>query len=487
MELPTDLVSAFKRGLGAVFLGAGASASAGLPDRQQVAGALARDLRLPRPDNGRGFPASELIKIPQYYENRYNRRRLVNRLQELMEVKRFADSEVHNLITQLPCDTYYTTNHDELLEETLRQQHQGFAAVVSEEAARTFAERRGKVVRKIHGTISQPDTLIVTRSDYADFASESRFSIDALRNDLTQRVFLFVGYSLTDPDFNSVYDHVLYGMGRMRQTHFICINGPTELEVQDLRQCGIEVIDLALWPGRTEAQRLISFLQALAEATSAMVHVERFFCGVRQGERVPMIVRSVLNEEETSVYYPDCDIRVAQEVEKALQAMGCEPELVPSVLAEARFDEYLQQNLVLICSPLGNSFTARVFDRLEERTTNICIRFRRMEDDRGYLEDIKTGLRYVPDRPGDADPQHIQYDYSVIARYRNPWADDKYLFIMAGLNAIGTHAVSRFLSNLMNYRKLPRSQDDSVLLLRVSYRAYDPYRFVSEEEPFAEL
>ncbi|WP_329327728.1 SIR2 family protein [Streptomyces luteogriseus] len=473
MHLPSDLVSAFRGGRGAVFVGAGASVDAGLPTWQQFVTRLALELDIePGPDGG--FPTTELNKIPQYYENRFNRRLLLSTVRELLGDRRNVRSEVHRLLARLPCTTFYTTNYDELLEDALRDQGQRFSVVASEEAARASSDIHGHVVRKIHGTLSQPQTLIITRDDYARFVNANSVTINTLQSDLIHHMFLFVGYSLSDPDFNNIYDNVLYNMGNMAQTHYLCVPHASAMEIDDLARRGIKTIDLSGWPGANPSEQLKSFLSDLANATSDLVHIERFFKGLRNGDRVPLVISSTLNDGEQFVFYPDCDVRVAQQVERALERMGVSTRWVADQVALEEADTYMGDNVVLICSPFGNKFTRRVFEELGPG--NICVRFCHTDGKR-FIQDLKTAREYIADDPSKSPGNAEMSDYCVVARYRNPWNPSKHIYLFAGIYAIGTHAISQYLSNLMNYRHLPDDPEDSVALLRVSFVDHDPYNY----------
>ncbi|WP_345037406.1 SIR2 family protein [Streptomyces sannanensis] len=436
------------------------------------------------PDSDGRFPAADLNKIPQYYENRFSRRGLLSVVRELLDGGRRGPSAVHQLLAQLPCATFYTTNYDELLEDAIRHQGRRFSVVASEEAARASSDVHGHVIRKIHGTLSQPQTLIITRDDYARFMNADSVTINTLQSDLIHHMFLFVGYSLSDPDFNSIYDNVLYKMGNMAQTHYLCVPHASPQEVDDLNRRGVKTIDLSKWPGATPSEQLKAFLEALANATSDLVHIERFFRGLKRGEEVPLVISSMLNVGEQFVFYPDCDVRVAQQVERALEKMGVSTRWVADRLALEQFDEYLNRNIVLICSPFGNRFTHQVFEQLSPGT--ICVRFCN-DDGQRFIQDLKTDNTYAADDPATAEERPNSHDFCVVARYRNPWNPGRYIFLFAGIYAIGTHAVARFLSDLTNYRELPGGSEDSVLLLRVTFTGHDPYGYEYQVVPEAVL
>lgn len=101
MDLPCNLVDAFKEGRVAVFIGAGASMAVGLPGWNELVADFAKQLNIP-PDAGlTEFSPSLLNKVPQYYENRFGRLELIRRLENLIKHHRIRNSPVHNLIAEL--------------------------------------------------------------------------------------------------------------------------------------------------------------------------------------------------------------------------------------------------------------------------------------------------------------------------------------------------------------------------------------------------
>jgi NAD-dependent SIR2 family protein deacetylase len=114
-------VESFKRERAAVFCGSGASATAGLPDWQQFVATLAVDLGIGPDLQKRAYSPSMLLNAPQYYENRFGRRRLIERTSGMVEQMSPKPSSTYDLVAQLPCSLFYTTNFDELLEDSLRR------------------------------------------------------------------------------------------------------------------------------------------------------------------------------------------------------------------------------------------------------------------------------------------------------------------------------------------------------------------------------
>ncbi len=101
-----------------------------------------------------------------------------------------------------------TTNWDELLEDAVVRYTGQACDVIMEDTRLSRVEEdhaRIKIV-KLHGTISQPETIVVTQGDY-----DLKKNLKAVRlfeyvgNLLATRTILFAGYSLRDSNFRFLY------------------------------------------------------------------------------------------------------------------------------------------------------------------------------------------------------------------------------------------------------------------------------------------
>jgi len=91
-------------------------------------------------------------------------------------------------------------------------------------------------------------------------------------------------------------------------------------------------------------------------------------------------------------------------------------------------------SMFLICGPVGNKITG---DILKE--VLLPLRFDKGADGRYRIVD------------GDGQtahgPQGASHDYALIAKVRNPWADqgDAYIYVAAGIGRLGTQGAARLL------------------------------------------
>src|SRR5579884_2877211 len=108
----------------------------------------------------------------------------------------------HRALVDLDLRVLFTTNYDELIEAAYVEAAKSLRVSVSEEE---FIAHRGsrpeRHLIKLHGSIDQLDSVVLTRRDYARARGERHEMFGHLRHELSDASFLFVGFSLSDPNF----------------------------------------------------------------------------------------------------------------------------------------------------------------------------------------------------------------------------------------------------------------------------------------------
>lgn len=110
------------------------------------------------------------------------------------EIEAFKQIRPHSVIT---------TNYDVMLEDLLPD----YTPVGREEIVVSGYSSVGEIV-KIHGTVKQPETLVLTESDYLDFRQKRRYISAKLLTYFREHPILFVGYSAEDENIREILSDI---------------------------------------------------------------------------------------------------------------------------------------------------------------------------------------------------------------------------------------------------------------------------------------
>jgi hypothetical protein len=100
---------------------------------------------------------------------------------------------------------------------------------------------------KLHGSIDTPDSIVLTRSDYA-LSRKARAAIyEYLGHQLRYTSFLFIGFSLTDPNFNLIHDEARLVMGTSMPVSYVVQGSSNAIKEAYLRSRGMNTISLDSW------------------------------------------------------------------------------------------------------------------------------------------------------------------------------------------------------------------------------------------------
>lgn len=241
-ELIHEVSNNLYRGRGAFFLGSGFSREAGVPGWAELLGDKARAL---------GFDPARVTDWPSIAqflvnENGGNRGPLVHYICEHLE-KRYGPSAYHKALQLTNVDQIWTTNWDLEIERSFKD------IEIEADARRTDSEaahpnREGTVlVMKMHGCVSLPSSLVLTRSDYEDYFLDHRATAGRLELALRMNSFLFIGYSLEDVDFTNALIQARRLSSTLSLQHYIVLrrkSGEAALWQQhwrnDLKRLGIK-------------------------------------------------------------------------------------------------------------------------------------------------------------------------------------------------------------------------------------------------------
>lgn len=194
-DLPTELIDAARHHKLVIFAGAGVSTETRRVFPRTIYENATMDLGLD-PSDGLSFP-----DVMQAFQDKFGRTELVRMIvDKLLLVDSFVTArnsatEFHRELATMPyLRDIVTTNWDQYFEDICGATPYVTGADVA------LWETAGRRVLKVHGSIANLGSLVITESDYAKRLDG--FSTDAmgafLRNFLATRTVVYVGYSLTD-------------------------------------------------------------------------------------------------------------------------------------------------------------------------------------------------------------------------------------------------------------------------------------------------
>lgn len=128
-------------------------------------------------------------------------------------------SSVHDQLTNLEPRIIVTTNYDKLLE---RATLNGYGVHPYSSATLGSEVRGGRdVIVKLHGSVDEPQNIILSRSDYARVRRDGRHVLDVVQALFTVYPALFVGYSFSDPDIQLLLENVVQSSTNTTASHYL--------------------------------------------------------------------------------------------------------------------------------------------------------------------------------------------------------------------------------------------------------------------------
>jgi hypothetical protein len=200
------------------FLGAGACAGF-LPLGRDVARTWAEDTEWPYPfDN-----SDDLVGVAQYLavmaDPMEPKERIVEMLEDAPEPSEDVDP-IHSALAELPLPLYMTTNYDGFMMRALKRKYrnprQEFCRWNSYlqnpkslcDAPDFVLDRDKPMVFHLHGTVTQPRSIVISEDDYVEFLVRSRedwILPAAIKNAFTDTVLMFIGYRMADWNFRVLF------------------------------------------------------------------------------------------------------------------------------------------------------------------------------------------------------------------------------------------------------------------------------------------
>lgn len=261
----TALERALASGEGVLFVGAGLSRGAGLPDWSGLIARLARELGIA------DHTHTDYLDLAQWYRERFGGRQLAEIIRETFAEQAGAarPTLAHYLLLGLPVRHVITTNYDDLIERALAALKRYPVKVVRQEDVARTGRGDDVYVVKLHGDAASAAEIVLSRDDYDAFFAQRPALALLLEGLLLNQTFFFVGYGLRDPNFRQIYSRIARMLREARRpafaTTFEAGGDTADYLMQQWRNKQLHLLRI---PGETQPeqqQQLLRLLDRVAE------------------------------------------------------------------------------------------------------------------------------------------------------------------------------------------------------------------------------
>lgn len=197
----------------AIFAGAGLSRSAGYVDWKELLREIANDLNLDIDLE------TDLVTLAQYHFNKYKRNKINQVLiNEFSQGSKPTDN--HKILSQLPISTYWTTNYDHLIEDSLTSIGKRIDKKINPDSLSNSVPGSDATVYKMHGDSSLPNEAVLIKDDYESYDQKRKLFSTALQGDLVSKTFLFIGFSFDDPNLSNILGKIRILLNENTRRHY---------------------------------------------------------------------------------------------------------------------------------------------------------------------------------------------------------------------------------------------------------------------------
>ena len=264
-----DYGAAIEAGQASLLIGAGLSAGAGYPEWAELLQPIAVEFGVPTTV---GLPLQA-----QYIEQKPGgRERIIEHLATAIGAVTPTPLENHLLLAHLGIGDTWTTNYDPLIETA-----DPHLTVIERDADLVERAGRQRRLNKMHGSIphgaGKPvggrEQLVLSRDDYDSYDQTHPRLWRLLQARFLTSSFLFLGFSMTDPNLDAVFKIARRVTADKLMPHYAIMkradaDGTFDLQADDLRSAGIELIEV---PGYDDVTTLLRELVARTRPTGLFV------------------------------------------------------------------------------------------------------------------------------------------------------------------------------------------------------------------------
>lgn len=236
-DIHKDIIEAIKNGDLVIFAGSGVSTEGRGIFPNSLYSEIKEELNLEE-------DISFSYLMQKYCDTPNGRKKLIKKIRnrfdyynEFTEVKRMMESFFIDLSSIYTIKDIITTNWDDLFERECSCR----PIIYSEDIA--LLEETERKVYKIHGSIENVSTMVITQEDYENCYENLERNLlgSKIKEILTRKTILFIGYSFEDEDFKKIWEFLKKQLGSL-QPHFFIVS-PDPVMNEKMKEENVTVID----------------------------------------------------------------------------------------------------------------------------------------------------------------------------------------------------------------------------------------------------
>ena len=225
-----------------LFVGAGLSIYAGFPSGNELKKIFIENLTLKEKENIDLEQKLDGLTEDIYRIKGNNKNFLIEVLNKTFN-KDAKSLKTHILLSKIPhFKTIITTNYDKLFEEAYRSKCQ---LIINEKQISNIDKTKSQIF-KVHGDLSNPDSIILKKSDYNNFFkenSENTLFWTVLKERISTKNVAFLGYGLEDSNIEVIFDKISDVLGDNKKEIFLIAPNFSQSKQNHLNGKGIKYIN----------------------------------------------------------------------------------------------------------------------------------------------------------------------------------------------------------------------------------------------------
>lgn len=225
-----------------LFVGTGLSIYAGFPSGNELKKIFIENLTLKEKENIDLEQKLDGLTEDIYRIKGNNKNFLIEVLNKTFN-KDAKSLKTHILLSKIPhFKTIITTNYDKLFEEAYRSKCQ---LIINEKQISNIDKTKSQIF-KVHGDLSNPDSIILKKSDYNNFFkenSENSLFWTVLKERISTKNVAFLGYGLEDSNIEVIFDKISDVLGDNKKEIFLIAPNFSQSKQNHLNGKGIKYIN----------------------------------------------------------------------------------------------------------------------------------------------------------------------------------------------------------------------------------------------------